>query len=278
MTSTSSTLPRTLLARFWWLCLPFAPMALGLVGACDKTEETGRERLAPMPDSFMNPMGLQAYDEMKTTTPISTNKALTAKVAAIAARIADATGEKLDWDFTLFDSKEVNAFCLPGGKVGVYTGIIPVAQTNAGLAAVLGHEVAHAILRHGGERASQQLALAGLLFGAEVTVDSVLKDKDLKPLMLAAIGLGAQLGVVLPFSREQEAEADTVGLKYMAKAGYDPQQAVELWHRMSALGGTPPEILSDHPDSDKRATALSDEQSDVLPLYDASQKQPTVAL
>ncbi len=247
--------------------------------ACVTTQETGRTHIAPMPDSFMNPLGVQAYAEMKKESPVSKNTALTARVTEIAKRVAAATGKSFDWEFTLFENKEVNAWCLPGGKIGVYTGIAPVALTNAGLAAVLGHEIAHATLKHGGERASSQLALAGVLLGAELTADNVLKDGRLKPLLLAALGLGVQVGIVLPFSRAQEAEADNVGLEYMAKAGYDPREAIALWERMAKSGGaTPPAILSDHPTSESRIAAMRAEQGKVAPLYAAAAKQATVSL
>jgi predicted Zn-dependent protease len=254
--------------------------ALGLFGlaACVTNEETGRTHIAPMPDSFMNPMGVQAYAQMKQEAPISKNAAQTAKITEIARRVAAATGKNLNWEYTVFESKEVNAWCLPGGKIGVYTGIIPVARTNAGLAAVIGHEIAHATLRHGGERASSQLALAGIMVGAELTADSVMRDDKLRSYLMAALGLGAQLGIVLPFSRAQEAEADEVGLEYMAKAGYDPHEAIGLWERMAKLGGTPPAILSDHPSNESRIQAMEQEQAKVRPLYEASAKQPTTAL
>ncbi len=255
--------------------LYLAPLA---VAACVTNNETGRRGLVPLPDTMMNPMGVTAYAEMKAKEPVSTNAPLTAKVVEIAKRIADASGQKYDWEFTLFESKAVNAFCLPGGKIGIYTGILPVAKTNAGLAAVLGHEVAHAILKHSGERASEQLILAGVMLGADMTADALLKDAKLKPYIMGAIGLTAQFGVLLPYSRTHETEADEVGTRYMAKAGYDPAEAVTLWERMGAQGASPPEILSTHPNPANRAEALQKQQAAVRPLYDASQKVPTVAL
>lgn len=262
---------RSLLISLSLCCFAFA--------ACVTTEETGRTHIMPMPDSFMNNMGVQAYSQMKSENKISSNAAMTAAIGDIAKRLTAATGKNLNWEFTLFESKEVNAWCLPGGKIGVYTGIVPVAKTNAGLAAVLGHEIAHATLKHGGERASSQLALAGVMLGAQLTADSVMKDAKLKPYLLAALGLGAQLGIVLPFSRGQEAEADEVGLEYMAKAGYDPKEAITLWERMSKAGGAqPPAILSDHPTNESRIQAMQREQSKVAPLYASAAKQPTVAL
>jgi predicted Zn-dependent protease len=242
--------------------------------ACVTTPVTHRKQLNFMPDSEMNALGAQAYAEMRQKEKISTNQALTANVDDVGRHIATASGQHYNWEFTLFDDKQVNAFCLPGGKVGVFTGIIPVAQNNAALAAVLGHEVAHAVLKHSAERASQQL----LLTGGMMALDVAMRDSHMKQLLFAAIGIGSQVGITLPFSRKQEAEADAVGLRYMAKAGYDPKEAIALWDRMGKLGGTPPEILSDHPDPKSRAKALEAQLPDVMPLYEASQKVPTQPL
>jgi metalloendopeptidase OMA1, mitochondrial len=208
----------------------------------------------------MNQLGLSAYAELKANEPIERNQQLNQVMRTVAKRVADASGKNFDWEFTLFDSKEVNAFCLPGGKVGVYTGILPVAKTNAGLAAILGHEIGHAVARHSGERMSQEILVSGVL----VSVQRLLGDSQKKPYVMAALGLGAKFGVMLPYSRAQEAEADLIGLKYMVRAGYDPNEAVTLWERMAALGGTPPEMLSSHPDPLRRAAAIKSEISMVL--------------
>ncbi len=252
-------------------------VALVTVGfvSCVTVEESNRRALAPLPDGYMNSLGAKAYDEMKHTDKISTDKAMTAKVAEIGARIAKASGKNYDWDFTLFQKNDVNAFCLPGGKVGVLTGIIPVALTNAGLAAVIGHEVGHAVARHSGERMSHAL----LVTGALVSVDQVMRDSKLHDLALGALGLGAQVGVMLPFSRLHETEADHIGLEYMARAGYDPREAVTLWHRMAKAGGAaPPQFLSTHPDSEARARDLESRLKDVIPEYEKSSKIPTTKL
>ena len=237
--------------------------------ACVTTPVTHRNQLNFVPDSQMNQMGDDAYREMKQKVPASGNAALTAAVTDVGKRIAQATGESYSWEFTLFQSQEVNAFCLPGGKVGVYTGILPIAQTNAGLAAILGHEVAHAVLKHGAERVSQQLLVAGVL----MSLEEALRTRSSRDLIMAALGAGVQFGVVLPYSRRDESEADHVGLIYMAKAGYDPHEAIALWKRMAAQeNGAPPEWLSTHPDSGRRAVALQQQLPDVLPLYDQSAK------
>jgi predicted Zn-dependent protease len=253
--------------KFIWPGLAFALTFT----ACVTTPETGRKQLAPLPESTMNSLGAQAYEEMLKTEKKSTDAKLTAEVLEIGKRIAAASGKNYNWEFTLFENKQVNAFCLPGGKVGVYTGIIPVAKTNAGLAAVLGHEVAHAVLRHSGERASQMLLAQGILVGADLFT----RDSKSRKIILTALGLGIQGAVLLPYSRSHESEADTVGLKYMAKAGYDPDAAAELWKRMAKLGGNPPELLSTHPDPSRRSEALRKEVKEVMPYYEKSAKIPT---
>lgn len=165
-----------------------------------------------------------------------------------------------------------NAFCLPGGKIGVYTGILSVAKSEAGLAAILGHEVAHATAKHSQERMSQ-----ALLSQAGLAVASFsLGDSNSKGLVLAALGLGAQVGVLLPFSRKHETEADDIGLTYMAKAGYHPREAVELWKRMATQEKqAPPQFLSTHPLSKNRVTAIEARLDDVMPFYARSDKQPS---
>ena len=247
---------------------------LGAAYSCVTDRETHRTHLAPLPDSYMNAMGLQAYEQAKAETPVAKDQALTARVLDIGRKVAAATGGDFAWEFTLFDSSEVNAWCLPGGKVGVFTGILPVAKTNAGLAAVLGHEIGHAIARHGGERMSQQL----LLTGAMLTAEQVLKDSKSRPLAMAALGLGAKFGVVLPFSRLQESEADHLGMLYMARAGFDPSEAIALWQRMAARGGEPPEILSDHPSSESRVAAMAQQLPEAMAIYQQTQKIPTASL
>lgn len=243
--------------------------------ACVTVPETGRKQLVAVPDGYMNSLGSQTFAEMLKKEKLSGNTALTQQVVDVGRRIASASGKGYQWDFKLFDSKEVNAFCLPGGKVGVYTGLLPIAKTNAGLAAVMGHEVGHAIARHGAERATQQLIVAGTL----ITIDQVMKDPKRKQLTMAALGLGAQFGLILPYSRTHELEADRIGLVYMAKAGYDPAEAVQLWHRMDAAGGpAPPEFLSTHPDSKRRADLLQQQLAKVSGDYARSSKVPTTLL
>lgn len=243
--------------------------------ACVTNSETKRQQFIVVSDAQMNSMGVESYAEFKKQEKTSTDTRLNALVREVGQRIARASGKSYNWEFTLFDSQQVNAWCLPGGKVGVYTAILPVAASNAGLAAIMGHEVAHAVLRHGAERVSQSLLVAGVM----LTLDQAMQDSKRKPYIMAALGLGAQFGVILPYSRKQESEADTIGLEYMAKAGFDPAEAIALWGRMAKLSeARPPEFLSTHPDPLNRAQALRTQLDDVRGIYDASVKIPTKAI
>jgi len=209
-------------------------LLLGLsVVACETVPITGRSQLVLIPEGTEVKMGLDSYQQILGKSKVSNDVQLNEQVTRVGRRIATAT-ERNDyqWEFKVIDDQQVNAFCLPGGKVAVYTGMFPVARDDAGLAAVLGHEVAHAIARHGGERMSQQLAVEGVtLAGAQ----ALLSGSDPRFVQLAAAALGgvATVGVLLPFSRAQESEADHLGLIYMAKAGYDPHASRDLWKRMA---------------------------------------------
>ncbi|HET6371144.1 MAG TPA: M48 family metallopeptidase [Nitrospiria bacterium] len=202
-------------------------------------------------------MGLTAYQDILSKTKQSTDPEVNAQVRRVGERIARAADRPdYKWEFKVIDDeKTVNAFCLPGGKVAVYTGILPVAQNDSGLATVLSHEVAHALARHGGERISTGLLAEMGMLG----LDAVLANQGSSPEAIetinAAYGMGAQAGVILPFSRTQESEADHIGLILMAKAGYNPSAAIGFWERMSATekGSTrPPEFLSTHPGTGRR--------------------------
>jgi metalloendopeptidase OMA1, mitochondrial len=243
---------------------------LVIAAACARTPVTDRRTINFVPDSEMNAMGTEAYQEVLTKESISHDRTLTAVIVNLGKRIAKASGESFDWEFNLIDSPQtVNAFCLPGGKVAVYTGILSMAKTEAGLAAVLGHEVAHAVARHGAERLSEALIVEGALMAAS----EAMKDSRYKGSVMAALGLGAEFGVMMPYSRVHESEADRIGFIYMAKAGYDPREAIALWDRMAANTQRPPEFLSTHPDPTTRARDLEKQLSDVMPLYEQSEKQ-----
>lgn len=257
----------------------FSAALLNLAESC-ATNSEGRSTYNIVPESQMDSMGVQAYQEILTKsknerTLIDHSDARYQVVERIGKRIAAASGVDFKWEFSAINEpKTVNAFCLPGGKIAVYTGLFPVAQSEAALAAVMGHEVAHATLHHGAERMSQQLTVAGLVAVADMSM----ANSQYHDIAMGAFGLGAQFGVILPFSRKHESEADAVGLKYAAKAGYNPEAAMGLWERMGAAGKSPPEFLSTHPDPANRRQALEAMQGDVKPLYDASEKQPERSL
>ncbi len=206
-----------------------------------------------------NKMGLDAYQQVLKDEKKSTDAEGIALVQRVGKRLAAVVpgGDQFQWEFTLLESDTVNAFCLPGGKVAIYTGILPYCQNEAALAAVMGHEIGHAVARHGGKRMTQGVILGG----AQMALGEVLKAKgyteNTTTLALAAAGGLAQVGVVLPFSRGHESEADAMGLEYMAKAGYDPQEASQFWLRFAKLGSSGPAFLSTHPQSADRAADLS---------------------
>jgi predicted Zn-dependent protease len=221
------------------------------------TTETGRKQLNLVSQEQEMQLGLTAFDEMKKETPISKDREANALVARVGARIAAQAADRLpnaQWEFVVFDSPEANAFCLPGGKVGVYTGLLPIAKTEAGLATVIGHEVAHASNHHGAERMSEAMALQGV----GQALGAATPEKYSQAAMVA-FGLGAKVGRELPHSRKQETEADHVGLMYMAKAGYDPEEAVRFWERFAEThkgASGPPAFLRTHPVDAKRIADL----------------------
>ncbi len=234
--------------------------ALLLLGACATVPETGRQQLLLITPAQEMRLGLTEFEKIKESTPISTDAGATALVRRVGERIARvAPLPNARWEFVLFDEPDTaNAFCLPGGKVGVYSGILEITENEAGLATVIGHEVAHAVARHGAERVSE-----GLLFelgGAALEAALGSGSSSQRQAVLAAYDLGGTLGVILPHSRRQELEADHLGLLYMARAGYDPREAIRFWQRFAAYsrkkGGSPPEFLSTHPLDETRMRAL----------------------
>ena len=248
------------------------------VGACARAPITGRQQLMLVSDDQAAEVGAQAYREVLAKSDIVKDERYVAPVRAVGQRIASvADRPDYRWQFTVIDDpKQVNAFALPGGKVAVYTGLFPVAVDTNGLAVVMSHEVAHVLARHGSERMSQaevtQLGgslLSGLLGGGPST-----------QAVLAAYGLGAQLGVLLPFSRTQESEADCIGLVLMARAGYDPRGAVEFWRRMerAARDGQPPEFLSTHPSHASRVENVEHCLGEASAHYQAQTAAPVASL
>lgn len=240
-----------------------------LASACETAPVTGRNQLIILPESQEIQMGLQAYDEILKKEKISTDPQANALVQRVGKRIAAATGEDLPWEFKVIENDKVaNAFALPGGKVAVYTGLLPITQTEAGLAAVIGHEIAHATARHGGERLSQNL-IAQLGLAATAAAMSN-RDPATVQSVVGLLGAGATVGVSLPFGRFQESEADRLGMIYMAKAGYDPRAAKDLWLRMAAASEgkqRPPEFLSTHPAEATRIERIEKWLPEALAYY-----------
>jgi predicted Zn-dependent protease len=252
-------------------------VALGLT--CSSVPVTGRKQLSLIPSPQMLSMSYQQYGEFLKSNTLSTNQSQVQLVRNVGNKIKTAVerymtqngyADRLQgyaWEFNLVESKEVNAWCMPGGKVVVYTGILPVTKDEAGLAVVMGHEIAHAIAEHGGERMSQQLLTQ---FGG-AALQEVLKNKpqETQNLWLGVFGAGAQIGVLLPYSRTHESEADHLGLIFMAMAGYDPSSAVAFWERMAAGKGgqAPPEFLSTHPSDQKRIAQIREHLPEAMQYY-----------
>jgi len=242
-----------------------------LLLGCVTVPETGRRAFILTSEAEENQLGRQAYSEVLGKERLSTNHRWNQILQRVGQRIAAAANRPdYQWEFKLIESKEKNAFCLPGGKVAVYTGILSVCQNEAGLATVIGHEVAHATARHGGQRMT--VALGSQLGLAALSAAIGGEDTSQKRLILAALGVGTTVGAILPFSRANEAEADEIGLIYMARAGYDPREAPKFWGRFAGEGGGTPTFLSTHPSSESRTQALSAQVSRVLPIFERSPK------
>lgn len=232
-------------------------IVLGL-HAC-ATSPTGQRQLKLFPDSQMAEMGVAAYSEMKESTPTTQNSATAGYVNCVAKAITDALDSEGSWEVTVFEDDQVNAFALPGGKIGVYTGLLNVTENQDQLATVLGHEVAHVLADHGNARVSANYATQAGLALATIIGTATIEDPN-KRQLLGLLGVGAQVGLLLPYGRSQETEADIVGLELMAKAGFDPRESVPLWQNMAKAGsGGTPEFLSTHPSNERRIANLSRE-------------------
>jgi len=248
----------------------FRLMVVSLIAiGCATVPITGRNQFNLISDDQADALGVEAFQKVKSESRLITTGAKYDQVLRVGRRIAAASDEPgFQWEFCLIDeSKTVNAFCLPGGKIAVYSGILPITRDDSGLAAVLGHETAHAIARHGAERMTDQLALQ--LGGAGLQQLLEEKSPATQQVAMAAFGVGATVGVVLPFGRSQESEADHIGLVIMAKAGYDPRQASEFWRRMIAAssGANPPAFLSGHPADESRIQNLEKWMPEALRYY-----------
>src|SRR5688572_23147433 len=236
------------------------------------TNEAGRVVRLSMSREQESALGVEAYREVLASNPVIRSGPQYELVRRCASRLAAATGDSgrhFDWQVSLVNSDQINAFCLPGGKIVVYTGILPIAESEAGLAVVMGHEMAHATLRHGSERVLQQQAANTIMTGVNFSTADM--DYGQRRMILGALGAGAQYGFLLPFSRDHESEADSVGLRYMAIAGYDPREAPRFWERMGRAGSgkAPPEFASTHPSHETRIERLKAELTKAIELYRA---------
>jgi predicted Zn-dependent protease len=253
---------------------------LVFIGSCKTVPLTGRKQLNLLPSSQVQSMAVTEYSTVLSEAQLSDNATWTKYVKNSGLRIKEAAEvylkqnnlsdliEGYAWEFNLLqDDATVNAWCMPGGKVAFYTGIMPICVDEVGTAVVMGHEVAHAIARHGNERMSQ--GLAAELGGVALSVAIANEPEKTQSLYMAAYGLGAQYGVILPYSRTHESEADRIGLIFMAMAGYDPREAPKFWERMAAQSGgaAPPEFLSTHPSNSTRISNLNKWMDEALTYY-----------
>lgn len=261
-----------------------------VIGGCERVPLTGRKQLILVPNNDMLAMSFTQYRQFLDTSRVVSNSGDAAMVSRVGDRIRQAVeqymnangfGKRLEgfkWEYHLVQSSQVNAWCMPGGKIVVYSGILPYTQNEAGLATVLGHEVSHAIAEHGNERMSEGLVANGLLQAGQVATGIATSGRQTQALFQQAFGvvgpLAYQYGVGLPHSRRQESEADHLGLIFMAMAGYDPNEAITFWQRMAKAGGgkAPAEFLSDHPSDQRRIADLQKLLPDAQKYYRSSRR------
>jgi len=257
--------------------LAITSLALFVLSACS-TSTTGRKQVMLFSDTELNQMGAASFEDMKKKTPISQDKAINSFVQCVAKAITDnvpKSAHRGEWEVVVFDSKQVNAFALPGGKIGVYSGILNVTEDQDQLGAIIGHEVGHVIEHHSNERLSANklsnisLAVATVAVGAS--------DVDNKGLWMAGLGLGLQYGLIMPYSRSHESEADIIGQDLMARSGFDPKASIKLWQNMGKFSaksgqGAPAEFMSTHPSNETRIKQLSTHLSVSSTYYKSSNK------
>jgi len=257
----------------------FGFILISFLAGCSTVPITGRRQLSFIPQGELLTLSDQGYKDVLSKSILSNDAAWNRKVTEVGRKIATSAGTFMrengmekdlanyKWEFHLIqDDKTVNAFCMPGGKIVVYTGILPAVQDENGLATVMSHEVAHAIANHGGERMSQEL----LVQAGGMGLAQIMKSKPVlaQNILMQAYGAGSQVGILLPYSRSHESEADHIGLILMARAGYDPKTAVSFWERMNALGGAkPPELLSTHPANVRRIADINKEIPEAEKYY-----------
>ena len=249
----------------------FASISLGLSG-CYTVPDTGRSALCLFSEEKLAMTSAMEFAKIKSEKPISNNPDYNERVQRVGKRIADAAKEDIpnvNWEFVVFDDDQINAFAMPGGKVAVYTGLLKYAQTDDELAIVIGHEIAHVAARHSNERISQQVVKSGLISIVDIALGAAGLDYAESGILLSAVGAGAEFGVMLPFSREHENEADHIGLIYAAAAGYHPHAAITFWERIEALDereGTL-EFISTHPAGKTRIRKLWVQMPEALEVY-----------
>ncbi len=245
-----------------------AIFTVGLFLSCATNPFTGKKTMAFVPNSQLFPMAFQQYDQFLTENKVVKGTSDAETITRVGQRIAVAAERWLNannyqgylkdyqWEYNLVDDKTVNAWCMPGGKIVFYTGILPIAQSESGVAAIMGHEVAHALANHGQQRMSAAYLQAGLQIAGNVAI----KDEQTRNIFNQSYGIASTVGGMLPFSRAHESQSDEIGQLLMAIAGYNPDEAAELWKRMKANAGgqAPPEFLSTHPSPDTRITKLEE--------------------
>lgn len=253
------------------------------VAGCAVAPITGRKQLVVIPAEQIQSLSAQSYAQVLKENKVSDNQQYLSSVRNVGTRLTKAVEsymqqnnmqsaiEGMKWQYTVLESKEANAWCMPGGQIAFYEGIMPICADENGIAVVMGHEIAHAIAQHGNERMSQQLALQ--LGGVALSEALSSKPETTQQIAMAAFGAGSALGVVLPYSRTHEYEADELGLYFMAMAGFDPRTAPAFWDRMVAQGGSrPPEFISTHPDPANRIKAMNRKMSKAMQYYQGNKK------
>jgi metalloendopeptidase OMA1, mitochondrial len=264
-------------------CAPLLYLSLlAFLAGCYTNPVTGRQSLVLISQGQELALGQQSFTEVKRAEKVSADPAMNARVQRIGKRIAGAVGDQLpnaQWEFVVFESKDLNAFALPGGKVGVYTGLLQLAESDSELATVMGHEIGHVIARHGAERMSEGMVIAGVGAVGAAVIDNKY-DAQTRNLFLLAYGGGVTLGRVLPHSRANESEADRMGAVFAARAGYDPRAAITFWQKMAKQKETDkngavkmPAMLSTHPADAKRIADLQALMPEVVPIYEASKSK-----
>ena len=272
------------------LLLPLRVWAMmfltGLVMGCETVPYSDRSQLVVVPESQASEMGQQAFQQILSDPKIQLSQSPEEQdaVKRVAEKVVQAakqsefaeTAQSFKWEVVVIkDDQTANAFALPGGKIAVYTGIFPMANNDAGLAAILGHEVVHALARHASERMSQEVLAQVGLTAAAVGLGASDAGPAVGEATMAALGLGTRVGVLLPYSRTHESEADSIGLLLSAAAGYDPQEAVRVWQRMQQQSqGAPPEFLSTHPSHETRITRLQEAMPEALKIFQGVKHAP----